>query len=137
MTPLLEAYLEAFHEKVTEWDPNINHQATRVAGSAASLAQQANQQLADATFEHAMRLLEEGELSTVSFASRICVGLTQSLQEKLKLARKEAKIQRALSVFFDGEVEQVPEVPDIDEASLLSSSHWHHAWQSPSIYGNK
>ena len=102
---------------MTEWDPNINHQATRVAGSAVSLAQ-ANQQLADATFEHAMRLLEEGELSTVSFASRICVGLTQSLQEKLKLARKEAKIQRALSVFFDGEVEQVPEVPDIDEASL-------------------
>ena len=117
MSPLLEAYLEAFHQKVTEWDPNINHQATRAAGSAASLAQ-ANQQLADATFEHAMRLLEEGELSTVSFASRICVGLTQSLQEKLKLARKEAEIQRALSVFFDGEVEQVPEVPDIDEASL-------------------
>ena len=116
MTPLLEAYLEAFHEKVTEWDPNINHQATRAAGSAASLAQ-ANQQL-DATFEHAMRLLEEGELSTVSFASRICVGLTQSLQEKLKLAQKEAKIQRALSVFFGGGVEQVPEVPDIDEASL-------------------
>jgi hypothetical protein len=117
VSPLLEAYLEAFHQKVTEWDPHINHQATRAAGSAASLAQ-ANQQLADATFEHAMRLLEEGELSTVSFASHICVGLTQSLQEKLKLARKEAKIQRALSVFFGGGVEQVPEVPDIDEASL-------------------
>ena len=120
MTPLLEAYLEAFHEKVTEWDPNINHQATRVAGSAVSLAQ-ANQQLADATFEHAMRLLEEGELSTVSFASHIRVGLTQSLQEKLKLARREAKAQRALRVFFDGGVEQVPEVQgpraDIDEAS--------------------
>jgi len=101
VTPLVEDYVEMFHEKMTAYVPHTQ------------------MDFAYEVFAHAEHLLSrDEELSTTRFENRISATLERAVKDVHERAQAEMRLQRLSCV--DGDVPDVP-MPDVASLKVLAS----------------